>query len=105
MTRQDLPPRLRRLDAVSAALTGAAVATPRIVYPPNGALIEWRGEELPLEASGGKRPFHWLVDGRPLTAAGGRGAIYWRPAGIGFAELTVIDAAGRSARSTVRLAP
>jgi hypothetical protein len=30
---------------------------------------------------------------------------FWQPEGIGFSQLTVIDAAGRSARSTVRLSP
>jgi penicillin-binding protein 1C len=68
-------------------------------------LIEWRGEELPLEAAGGKRPLHWLVDGRPLPPALPFRPIYWQPDGIGFARLTVIDGDGRSAHSTVRLSP
>ncbi|TMJ72024.1 MAG: hypothetical protein E6G73_13790, partial [Alphaproteobacteria bacterium] len=34
-----------------------------------------------------------------------RRALYWQPDGPGFARLTVIDAQGRSARATVRLAP
>jgi penicillin-binding protein 1C len=68
-------------------------------------LIEWRGEELPLEAMGGKRPLRWLVDGKPLPPTPPRRPICWQPAGIGFAHLTVIDDDGRSAHSTVRLAP
>ena len=103
--RNGLPPRLQRLDPGPLAQGAAPGAAPKIVYPPDGAPIEWRGEELPLEAVGGKRPFRWLVDGRPLPAGQPRRPIYWRPDGIGFARLTVIDAAGRSARSTVRLSP
>jgi penicillin-binding protein 1C len=99
--RRSLPARLQRLDSISA---NSAAGGPRIVYPPNGALIEWRGEEVPLDAAGGRRPLQWLIDGRPLAVTPGRGPIYWRPAGIGFTQLTVIDAAGRSVHSTVRLA-
>jgi penicillin-binding protein 1C len=68
-------------------------------------LIEWRGEEVPLEAMGGKQPLRWLVDGRPLAPTPPRRGIYWQPEGIGFVQLTAIDAAGRSAHSTVRLSP
>ncbi len=100
--RRDLPPRLRRLDP---GLSAQPLSAPKIVYPPDGALIEWRGEEVPLEAAGGRPPLRWLVDGRPLPLAPPRRPLYWRPEGVGFSELTVIDAAGRSARSTVRLSP
>jgi penicillin-binding protein 1C len=97
--RNDLPPRLRRLGPGAA---GAAQATRfTITYPPDGASIEWRGDDVPLEAVGGKQPLRWLVDGRPLPPDG----IYWQPKDVGFAQLTVIDAAGRSAHSTVRLSP
>jgi penicillin-binding protein 1C len=103
--RNDLPPRLRRLDPGPLAQAAAPGGAPKIVYPPDGALIEWRGEELSLEASGGKRPFRWLVDGKPLPPGLPRRTIYWQPEGIGFSQLTVIDADGHSARSTVRLSP
>jgi penicillin-binding protein 1C len=101
--RNDLPPRLRRLDSGGHAIpqTGG----PIIVYPQDGALIEWRGEEVPLEATGGKKPLRWLVDGRPLTPPAPSRGICWQPEGIGFVQLSVIDAAGRSAHSTVRLSP
>jgi penicillin-binding protein 1C len=68
-------------------------------------VVEWRGEDVPLEAAGGRPPLRWLVDGRPLPPAPPRGPVLWHPAGIGFADLAVIDAAGRSARSRVRLSP
>ena len=105
VARNDLPARLQRLDAGSPPRHATGSEGPMIVYPPDGALIEWRGEELPLEAAGGKRPLRWLVDGKPLPSAEPRRPIYWQPEGIGFARLTVIDGDGRSAHSTVRLSP
>jgi penicillin-binding protein 1C len=103
--RSDLPPGLRRLDPGPLAQTATPGGAPKIVYPPDGALIEWRGEGISLEASGGKRPFRWLVDGKPLAPEPPRRPVYRQPEGIGFSQLTVIDAEGRSARSTVRLSP
>ena len=103
--RNDLPARLQRLDPNLPPKAAASAGGPQIVYPPDGALIEWRGEELPLEAVGGKRPFRWLVDGTPLPSTPPRRPIYWQPKGVGFARLTVIDGEGRSAHSTVRLSP
>ena len=78
---------------------------PKILYPPDGAVVAWDGTAVPLEAAGGKGALRWLVDGRPLAPAAPRHALYWRPDGLGFAQLTVIDAQGRSARATIRLAP
>jgi penicillin-binding protein 1C len=101
--RNDLPPRLRRLEPGAPGTSSAG--GPKIVYPPDGALIEWHGEDVPLEAIGGKQPLLWLVDGRPLKPEAPRHEIYWQPAGIGFVRLSVIDAAGRSAHGTVRLSP
>src|SRR5208283_1199602 len=105
VAERDLPPRLQRLDPGPLAAAASPASAPKIVFPPDGALIEWRGEELPLEAAGGKQPLRWLVDGRPLPPGLPRRPLYWLPEGIGFAELTVIDADGHSARSHVRLSP
>ena len=73
--------------------------------PVRKAIVAWDGGALPLEAMGGRGPLRWLVDGRPLPPAQPRRTLYWQPAELGFAQLTVIDARGRSARATVRLAP
>ncbi|MBV8889234.1 MAG: penicillin-binding protein 1C [Alphaproteobacteria bacterium] len=103
---RDLPPALRRLDpGPHEGGADGEPAAPKILYPPDGALVEWQGKPLPLEAAGGKRPLRWLVDGRPLPPQAPRRTMYWQPAEIGFTRLTVIDAAGRSASATVRLAP
>jgi penicillin-binding protein 1C len=103
VSRSELPARLQQLNPRPPARAEAPRGGPKIVYPPDGALIEWHGEELPLEAVGGKHPLRWLVDGRPLPLAEPRRQINWQPDGIGFSQLTVIDAVGHSAHSTVRL--
>jgi penicillin-binding protein 1C len=103
--RRGLPAGLRRLDHASPTAGKTRDAGPKILYPPDGAVVAWDGGELPLEAAGGNGPLRWLVDGRPLSPAAPRRALYWRPEEPGFARLTVIDAHGRSARATVRLMP
>ncbi|MBV9554805.1 MAG: penicillin-binding protein 1C, partial [Alphaproteobacteria bacterium] len=105
VARRDLPPGLRRLDAGPAERAGRDAAGPKIVYPPDGATVEWHGEGVPLEAAGGQGQLRWLVDGRPLPPGQPRRTLYWSPSGIGFSRLTVLDAAGRSAHATVRLEP
>src|SRR5436309_13553071 len=106
LSRRDLPAGLQRLDAApSDHGRNADAGAPKILYPPDGAVVSWDGAEVPLEAAGGRGPLRWLVDGRPLAPAASRRALYRRPDGPGFARLTVIDAQGRSARATVRLAP
>jgi len=104
--RRDLPPGLRRLDpSPHEAGAGRDAGGPKILYPPDGATVAWDGAELPLEAAGGSGTLRWLVDGRPLPPATPRRPLYWQPDCTGFVRLTVIDANGRSARATVRLAP
>jgi penicillin-binding protein 1C len=105
VARNDLPLRLQRLDPRSVEQNTLPAGGLRIAYPPDDAQLEWRGEEVRLEVSGGKAPYRWLVDGRPLPAEQPRRPVYWQPDGVGFAKLAVIDAEGRSARSTVRLSP
>jgi penicillin-binding protein 1C len=103
---RDLPPALRRLDpGMREAGKSADAGGPKIVYPPDGSIVAWNGTGLSLEAAGGSGPLRWLVDGRPLPPAEPRHPLYWQPPDIGFVRLTVIDAKGRSARATVRLAP
>jgi penicillin-binding protein 1C len=105
VANNELPSRLQRLDAGPPPRASPSTEGPKILYPPDGALIEWRGEEVPLEAAGGKRLLRWLVDGKPLPPPAPRRPIYWQPEGVGFAHVTVIDSDGRSAHSTVRLSP
>jgi penicillin-binding protein 1C len=102
---KDLPLGLRRLDPGPTEHAGRDPGGPKILYPPDGSIVEWHGEDVPLEAAGGRGPLRWLADGRPLPPGPPRKELFWTPAGIGFARLTVIDVAGRSAHATVRLGP
>jgi penicillin-binding protein 1C len=105
VARRDLPAALQRLDPGPFERVAQDAGGPKILYPPDGATVEWHGEGVPLEASGGRAPLRWLADGKPLPEGRPRRTLYWTPRGVGFAQLTVIDANGRSARATVRLSP
>jgi len=105
LARRNLPPGLQHLDPGPAERAGRDAGGPKILYPPDGSTVDWHGEEVPLEAAGGSAPLRWLADGRPLPQGQPRHALYWSPGGVGFTQLTVIDAAGRSAHANVRLEP
>ena len=65
--RRDLPPGLRRLAAEPRDVAHRSDSGgPRILYPPDGSVVAWAGQELPLEAAGGSGQLRWLVDDRPL---------------------------------------
>jgi hypothetical protein len=95
---------LQRLDPRPLAEPSSQNGGLKIVYPPDGALIEWRGEEVPLEGMG-QSAVPLAGRWKTIATAPPRRPIYWQPDGIGFAQLAVIDADGRSVRSTVRLSP
>ncbi|HWB48264.1 MAG TPA: penicillin-binding protein 1C [Stellaceae bacterium] len=105
VARRSLPAGLQRLDPGPAERAGRDPGGPKILYPPDGSIVEWHGEAVPLEASGGTGPLRWLADGKPLPPGEPRQELFWAPVSIGFARLTVVDAAGRSAHATVRLQP
>lgn len=96
---RSLSPALRRYHAAGRG--------PQIVYPPPGSAIESRradGTMTPvgLEASGGRPPYRWRVDGAPLTVLPG-GEPGWVPDGIGFAHVSVTDDDDRSAAVELRI--
>ncbi len=84
-----------------------------ILFPPKGATVyvEASGTDAngvlkgvrPLKLSAhGQRPVSWYVDGQPLPADGA-GDFSWFPKAEGFYDLTVVDAAGHSDKSHVRV--
>jgi penicillin-binding protein 1C len=78
-------------------------APPHILFPPHGAEV-WSDSEhksFVLAAEGHGR-LAWYVDGKPLSR-NVAGDTVWRPAEAGFYNLSVVDPAGRTARSRVRV--
>lgn len=73
---------------------------PEISFPPDGAIVE--GEVLTVKVRDGLGPFTWLANGAPLATTRRRELLI-DDLGPGFSSLTVIDAAGRSARASVEL--
>ncbi|MFN0023025.1 MAG: penicillin-binding protein 1C [Parvularculaceae bacterium] len=82
-------------------------APPSILYPVPGSEIfpgSFGGDGVALAASGGAGAYAWYVDGAAIAAAAQGSRPFWRPAAPGFYDITVVDAAGRSASAKVRVA-
>jgi penicillin-binding protein 1C len=78
-------------------------APPHILFPPDRAEV-WKDAEhtsFTLVAEGHGR-LAWYVDGRPLQRNVAGDAV-WRPREPGFYDLRVVDPAGRTAKSRVRV--
>lgn len=105
LSNNQLPVTLARFSRVNDGLMmlkASAEPAPQITFPPEGAHVELNpnGEKslpLILKLQGGRAPFRWLANGKPLGEPERRRTIAWQPDGIGYATLTVIDAAGRAA--------
>lgn len=101
LANDQLPQPLRQFRSRTAVFDADPNA-PDIAFPPDGAEVEALPQGLLARVSGGKPPFTWLANGRPVTTLIGRDTMI-EGLGKGFVTLTVLDAAGRSARVTVRL--
>ncbi len=97
-----LPQPLQRFRSRSAAFEEAADA-PAVTFPPDGSEVELLPGGLMAKVEGGTAPFTWLANGSPVAVALRDRAVMLPELGRGFVTLSVIDAAGRSARTTVRL--
>ncbi len=101
----DLPAGLRRFNTARTDLVpvGQFNNPPEIVYPPQGARIDFGGSAKPVLAplvvklQGGRAPFRWLANGKPLNKRSRRRTGSWVPDGRGYSTLTVVDADGRAA--------
>ncbi len=100
------PPALTRLEPAAGTAQGSGDG-PHITFPVDrSSLLADAGsgaDPVKLAASGGARPYRWLVDGAPLDSRPYAREALWRPAGEGFSTVTVVDADGRSDRATVRV--
>lgn len=100
---RELPAGLRYFRPAAttlAALTPGMGEAPRILFPPDGAVVELaESEDLVLMAQGGAPPLRWLVNGVPL----GEGVTRWHPDGVGFSRVAVVDGQGREDGVRVRI--
>ena len=97
-----LPQPLQRFRSRSAAFEAAENA-PAVAFPPDGAEVELLPAGLLAKVEGGIAPFTWLANGTPVALALRDRAVMLNGLGKGFVTLSVIDATGQSARTTVRL--
>lgn len=102
---EQLPPGLQRFRSSTRMAAGLRrVQPPRISFPPNGATVSITDranpEPMPLKATGGRAPLQWVVNGTPLPDSA---SPWWTPDAEGFAQITVVDADGRSDTAQVRL--
>ncbi|OQW55378.1 MAG: hypothetical protein A4S17_06570 [Proteobacteria bacterium HN_bin10] len=79
-----------------------------ILFPPSGAevlVLDYgagsRG--LSLSARGGSAPLTWYADGVRVANEPTSGRVIWRPPAPGFYDVTVVDAAGQSVSTRVRI--
>jgi penicillin-binding protein 1C len=103
-----LPRGLRQFATRGAIRSLPGAEPPRILYPPDGAVIDLKGADgktgsLALQADGGARPYRWSVNGVPVPPAQFHSLPRWQPDGPGFARVTVLDGAGRKATVTIRV--
>ena len=97
-----LPRPLQKFRSRFAAFDVGAGA-PAVAFPPDGAEVELLPDGLLVRVRGGDAPFTWLADGVPLAVAMDARETMLALPGPGFVILSVIDAAGRSARASVRV--
>jgi penicillin-binding protein 1C len=111
-TSAKLPPPLKRF--APGDLAGATQPRLHILFPPDGARLELATTDgmpnpVPLKITGASAPLTVLVNGMPVLGAssgqssGQSRGNFFRPAGPGFARVTVIDAAGATDSVVVRL--
>lgn len=99
--------RLFTREQAPAQTAETSVPPPTIAFPPNGAVLPLPGanageKSIQLKADGGRGPLTWLVDGALLGSFDRFQPVLFTPTGEGLSRITVVDAQGRSAISSVR---
>ncbi len=97
-----LPPPLQHFRSREAAFAAAPDA-PAVSFPPDGSEVELLPAGLMVRVAGGTAPFTWLVNGAPVASSLTDRETLLPQLSPGFVTLSVIDARGRSARSSIRL--
>ncbi|MCU9849500.1 penicillin-binding protein 1C [Defluviimonas sp. WL0024] len=98
-----LPQPLQRFRP-RGAVFAVNLDAPEIAFPPDGAEVE-SPRALTLKVRGGTPPFTWLANGAPVILADRTRESALPAPEVGYLTLSVIDAKGRSATSTVTLRP
>jgi penicillin-binding protein 1C len=81
-----------------------------ITFPPNGAELQLDSQAsgaaspLVVKFQGGQRPYRLLVNGAPVGEAVYDQNILWQASEDGFANLMILDGAGRSSKVSVSIA-
>jgi penicillin-binding protein 1C len=101
LSTAQLPQPLRQFRSRSAAFQPQD--GPAVAFPPNGAEVELLDNGLLVRVQGGRAPFTWLADGLPVATAQRDRSTLLRLPGTGFVTVSVIDALGQSARSSIRI--
>jgi penicillin-binding protein 1C len=107
VSNADLPQPLRRFRGLNAAFE-IAENPPEIAFPPDGSKVELareNGQPVPLvlKVRGGTPPFTWIADGVPFLIGSRERQVEWQADGLGFLNISVIDALGLSERTRVEL--
>ncbi len=102
LSNAQLPQPLQRFRSRSAAFALSADA-PAVSFPPDGAEVELLPQGLLVRVTGGTAPFSWLADGLPVATQTRDRATLLPLDEKGFLTLSVIDATGLSATSSIRL--
>jgi penicillin-binding protein 1C len=97
-----LPQPLQRFRPRGAAFAADPDA-PALAFPPDGAQVEPLAQGIKVRVEGGTAPFTWLVNGAPVAAGQPLRELMLPLQGAGFLTLSVLDAQGRSARSSIRI--
>lgn len=106
---EELPPNLQIFTRATdtPAVKAVTVPPPSIAFPPNGATVlipapNAKEKTILFKADGGRAPLTWLVDGQPLGTFDRFQPVIFAPKGEGFAQVTVVDAEGRSDSAKIR---
>ncbi len=79
---------------------------PAVIFPPDGATVQVEaagGDSRGLVLAARGNQLRWYVEGQPLAPEPVSGRFVWHPQTAGFYRLSVVDAAGREARTRVRI--
>ncbi|GGD06795.1 penicillin-binding protein 1C [Aquisalinus flavus] len=96
---------LKAGDALARLDRDERRGAPEIVFPENGIALYLSSRDsakgYTLAARGGQGGYRWYVDGFPVMRDEIGNRPVWKPSGPGFYEITVVDAAGRAATSSI----